>query len=145
MHQASPFNLAVRRRTMAAHFATAAATMHQHEKINYLEFPTRDIAATKRFFERVFGWQFTDYGPEYAAFAGAGIDGGCFQAPTPARTQNGSALIVFYSADLEATLEKVTAAGAVIDQAIFDFPGGRRFHFSEPGGSEFAVWSEPAA
>lgn len=117
--------------------------MHAHEKINYLECPTRDLAATKRFFSAVFGWSFVDYGPEYAAFSGQGLDGGFFQAPLPARTQAGSALIVFYSQQLEATLDKVVAAGGVIEQAIFDFPGGRRFHFIEPGGSEFAVWASP--
>ena len=25
---------------------------------------------------------------------------------------------------------------------IFEFPGGRRFHFRDPGGNELAVWSE---
>ena len=118
--------------------------MHAHEKINYVELPSRDLAATKRFFSAAFGWSFVDYGPEYAAFSSQGLDGGFFQAPLAARTQAGSALIVFYSEQLEATLEKVVAAGGVIEQPIFDFPGGRRFHFCEPGGSEFAVWSEPA-
>ena len=44
----------------------------------------------------------------------------------------------------EANIAKVEAAGGVIEQAIFDFPGGRRFHFIEPGGSELAVWSATA-
>ena len=30
----------------------------------------------------------------------------------------------------------------VITQPPFTFPGGRRFHFREPGGNELAVWSE---
>ena len=118
---------------------------HAHETINYVEFPSTDLAATKQFFAQAFGWQFVDYGPEYAAFSGAGLDGGFFQAKVPAHTRNGSALVVLYSAHLQTTLDKVVAAGGRIEQPIFDFPGGRRFHFCEPGGSEFAVWSEPAA
>ncbi|TCK18554.1 hypothetical protein DFR30_1832 [Thiogranum longum] len=53
--------------------------MNEHEKINYVEFPSSDIEFTKDFFKQVFGWS---------------------------------------------------------------FPGGRRFHFTEPSGNEFAVWSD---
>lgn len=116
---------------------------HAHEKINYLEFPSSDLEATKQFFTAALGWSFVDYGPDYSAFSGQGLDGGFFRASKVARPQDGSALVVFYSAQLEATLHKLVAAGAVIAQEIFDFPGGRRFHFVEPGGNEFAVWSEP--
>jgi hypothetical protein len=40
-------------------------------------------------------------------------------------------------------LHKVEAAGGEILQPIYAFPGGRRFHFAEPSGNEFAVWSDP--
>lgn len=120
--------------------------MPSHEKLDYLEFPTRDPAASKAFFSAVFGWTFTDYGPNYVSFARteAGMDGGFFRADTVARTDRGSSLAVFYSARIDETLAKVVAAGGEVRQPIFDFPGGRRFHFAEPGGSEFAVWSDPA-
>lgn len=117
--------------------------MPAHEKIDYVEYPTRDLPASKAFFQAAFGWHFTDYGPDYAAFAGEGLDGGFFSAEMSARSENGSALIVFYSARLEETLHKIEAAGGKIVKPIFAFPGGRRFHFVEPGGNEFAVWSEP--
>lgn len=116
--------------------------MHSHEKINYVEFPARDLAATKSFFESVFGWVFVDYGPEYTAFSGQGLDGGFFKSELVASPSQGSALIVFYSRNLEQTLAKIETAGGVIAKAIFPFPGGRRFHFVEPGGNEFAVWSD---
>ena len=119
--------------------------MQLHEKINYVEYPARDLDATKRFFQEAFGWTFVDYGPDYAAFVGQGLDGGFFRSELAARTHEGSALIVFYSENLEATLAKVVAAGAEIIKPIFGFPGGRRFHFAEPSGNEFAVWSEPEA
>lgn len=32
----------------------------------------------------------------------------------------------------------------MITKPIFSFPGGRRFHFTEPSGNEFAVWSDPS-
>jgi len=116
--------------------------MNDHEKINYLELPAKDLEATKAFFTQVFNWKFTDYGPEYTAFDNQGIEGGFFKADLAADTKNGSALIVFYSENLEATMEKISAAGGKIVKDIFAFPGGRRFHFSEPSGSEFAVWSD---
>ena len=116
--------------------------MNQHEKMNYVEFPAKDLGATKAFFESVFGWSFTDYGPEYTAFENQGLDGGFFQSDLASSTEKGAALIVFYSNQLEATLAKVEKAGGSILKPIYSFPGGRRFHFTEPSGNEFAVWGE---
>ena len=50
----------------------------QHHAINYIEFTSTDITKTKAFYERVFSWNFQDYGPDYIAFDKdhAGIDGG---------------------------------------------------------------------
>jgi len=119
--------------------------MNEHEKINYVEFPSKDIEATKLFFSAAFGWSFVDYGPEYAAFANEGIDGGFFKSDLSVSTGNGSALVVFYSKDLEQTLTKIEAAGGSIIKPIFPFPGGRRFHFSDTNGNEYAVWSDITA
>jgi predicted enzyme related to lactoylglutathione lyase len=116
--------------------------MNQHEKMNYVEFPAKDLAGTKAFFESAFGWSFVDYGPEYTAFENQGLDGGFFQSDLASSTENGAALIVFYSDQLEATLAKVQKAGGSILKPIYSFPGGRRFHFTEPSGNEFAVWGE---
>ena len=116
--------------------------MNQHEKLNYVEFPAKDLAATKAFFESVFGWAFTDYGPEYTAFENQGLDGGFFQSDLVSSTERGAALIVFHSNQLETTLANVEKAGGTIIKPIFSFPGGRRFHFTEPSGNEFAVWGE---
>mgnify|MGYP006415840929 CR=1 FL=1 len=116
--------------------------MNEHEKINYLEFPAKDIPATKTFFSEVFGWAFEDYGPEYVAFSKAGIEGGFYQSDLVSSAEKGSALVVFYSSQLEATMEKILASGGLVLKDIFSFPGGRRFHFADPNGNEFAVWSD---
>lgn len=110
--------------------------------INYLEMPASDLNETKQFFSTVFGWAFIDYGPEYMAIANAGIDGGFFKSDKASTTRNGSVLVVLYSSELETTLAKVQAAGGQVIQDIFAFPGGRRFHFTDPNGNEYAVWSE---
>ena len=116
--------------------------MNIHEKMNYVEFPAKNLVATKIFFQSVFGWSFTDYGPDYIAFENEGLDGGFFQSDLVSSAEKGAALIVFYSNQLEATLAKVEKAGGTILKPIYSFPGGRRFHFAEPSGNEFAVWSE---
>lgn len=116
--------------------------MPDNEKINYLEIPARDLSATKSFFTSVFDWSFTDYGPEYTAFSNQGIDGGFFQSDKIMSTDSGSALIVFYSENLEQTQANIEQASGTIIKEIFSFPGGRRFHFSDTNGNEFAVWSE---
>jgi predicted enzyme related to lactoylglutathione lyase len=116
--------------------------MNEHEKINYVEFPAKNIDETKAFFSDAFGWSFIDYGPEYTAFSNEGLDGGFFKSESSMSTENGSALIIFYSKDLEETQEKIERGGGSIIKPIFSFPGGRRFHFGDPNGNEYAVWSD---
>jgi predicted enzyme related to lactoylglutathione lyase len=108
-------------------------------KIDYVEFSSGDIAASKGFFAQAFGWGFVDYGPQYQAFADAGIDGGIDGSGQAAV---GTALVILKALDLEAALARVKAAGGVVTKPVFGFPGGRRFHFREPGGAEIGVWSE---
>jgi len=116
--------------------------MNVHEKINYIELPSKDIQTTKTFFTEVFDWSFTDYGDEYISFSNEGIDGGFYKSNLSVSTSNGSVLVVFYSNNLKATQSKIENAGGSTIKPIFAFPGGSRFHFSDPCGNEFAVWSE---
>ena len=106
---------------------------------DYVEFTVHDIAASKAFYGAVFGWSFTDYGPAYASFDDGRIGGGFTTDGTPVP---GGPLMVFYVADLDATLAKVRAAGGVIVKPPFTYPGGRRFHFKDPDGNVIAAWSE---
>jgi predicted enzyme related to lactoylglutathione lyase len=103
--------------------------------IDYLEFTSPKLEETQAFFAEAFGWNFIDYGPDYRDLQGAGLGGGvergALRPPLP----------VLKADDLEAMLERVKAAGAEITQDIFAFPGGRRFQFREPGGTEMAVWT----
>lgn len=108
-------------------------------KINYVEFASRNIGATKDFLAKAFGWTYADYGPDYQAFSNAGIDGGIFQSTDETLK---APLVVLRADDLAEAEKAVKLAGGVITQPPFSFPGGRRFHFREPGGNEMAVWSE---
>ena len=116
--------------------------MPQHEKIDYLELPAKNIEVAKEFFEKAFNWSFTDYGPEYTAFSNQGLDGGFYLADAISSTDNGCALIVFYSDKLIETQSKIVDAGGTIIKPIFEFPGGCRFHFEDPNGNEYAVWAK---
>lgn len=116
--------------------------MNTHESINYIELPANDLDAVKNFFKTVFGWTFVDYGPEYVAFFDAGIKGGFYKSDMSCSTERGSVLVVFYSEQIHQTLAKIEAAGGVLVKPIFSFPGGRRFHFSDPNGNEYAVWTD---
>lgn len=107
-------------------------------KVDYVEFPGGDLGRTKAFYGAAFGWAFTDYGPTYVGFD-EGLDGGFHTDEADAVTKP---LVILYAHDLEAMEAKVRAAGGAITKAIFDFPGGRRFHFTDPAGNELAVWSE---
>ncbi|MBB3608368.1 VOC family protein [Rhizobium sp. BK602] len=106
-------------------------------QIDYLEFPSTDGLKTRRFFEEAFEWSFVSYGPTYHAIEAAGIDAGI---QGDAAEATGAPLPVVRTTDLEAAQRAVEFAGGVITRPAFDFPGGRRFHFREPGGCEMAVW-----
>ena len=107
-------------------------------KIDYVEFQTANIEASKRFFEAAFGWSYADYGPEYQEIEGAGLSGGL---TTLSNDNDGAPLVILRTDDLEAASECVAKAGGEIVKPIFSFPGGRRFHFREPSGNVLAVWS----
>ena len=117
------------------------------EHIDYVELPGGDLAATKAFYTSAFGWGFTDYGPAYAGFEDAGLDGGLAGASAGSEAGEGDPtttlpLVLLKADDLEAALERVTAAGGTVTAPIFAFPGGRRFHFRDPAGNELGVWGE---
>ncbi|MFD1794539.1 VOC family protein [Paracoccus aurantiacus] len=105
-------------------------------KIDYIEFASPRMEATKSFFTDAFGWSFNDYGPDYQELANAGVSGGI------AAGEASPPLVILKADDLEAAFAKVSSAGAEITREIYSFPGGRRFEFREPGGTAMAVWSE---
>ena len=106
--------------------------------IDYAEFAGgKDLSIVKKFYGEAFGWSFQDYGPEYASFTGAGLDGGFNAVDVPAA---GSTLIILYAEDLEASEKNVVAAGGVITER-HEFPGGRRFRFRDPVGNVLGVWT----
>ena len=106
------------------------------DKLDYIEFPSTDRAATSAFFSTAFGWGTISYGPDYDALTDAGLDGGVDQAPEKVA----STMAVVRTEDLDAAEGRVIAAGGTITKPQFDYPGGRRFHFREPGGNEMAVY-----
>lgn len=110
----------------------------RHHTIDYVELQVADLAAARSFYERAFNWQFTDYGPEYAGIqrTDGGEAGGIMQAESAEPP-----LVQLYSDDLDATLKAVEAAGGSITVPPFEFPGGRRFHFTDPAGNQLGVWS----
>jgi uncharacterized protein len=122
-----------------------------NHRIDYVEFGARDIVAAKKFYTAAFNWQFTDYGPDYTSFHDGRLAGGFFTAAdAPAVSPSNppptiNPMIVIFGTDLEKTEAAVKEAGGKITKTAFEFPGGRRFHFSDPNGLELAVWSDRRA
>lgn len=105
--------------------------------VDYIEFNVSDIERSKKFYGDVFGWTFTDYGPDYCEFSDGRMKGG-FTTQSPVKL--GGALIVFFHKDLQSVLDKIVKAGGKITKDIFQFPGGERFEFTDPDGYDLAVW-----
>ncbi|MGY2251318.1 VOC family protein [Pseudomonas reactans] len=114
------------------------STQGKDRKIDNIEFNVSDIARSKAFYGGAFGWTFVDYGPTYTEFSDGRLTGG-FTTGEPVRP--GGPLVILYADDLDATQQRLKALGAIITRETFSFPGGRRFHFTDPDGYELAVWN----
>ena len=111
-------------------------------RLDYVELPATDIAATRSFYEKAFGWSMTQFAPSYSATTTGDTDIGL---QSDASEKPVAPLPVVQVKDLEATLASVESAGGKIVKPIRTFPGGRRFHFSDPSGNELAVWAVDSA
>ena len=105
--------------------------------LDYLELPSTDALKSRAFFAAAFGWSFVDYGGTYAEIRGAGMT---FGVNGDSGDRSVGTIPVIRAADLDAAYTAVVAAGGVITREPYDFPGGRRFFFREPGGAELAVY-----
>ena len=74
--------------------------MSENLKVDYVEWPARDFDAVQAFYAQVFGWTFTDYGPDYRAFTDGRLEGGFYKAEQQTSTTSGAALVVIYALDL---------------------------------------------
>ena len=111
----------------------------QDRRIDYIEFPVAEISRSKEFYGKAFGWTFTDYGPDYCEFFDGHMKGGFDRSETVAP---GGPLVVLYANDLAELARRIEAAGGNVTKPVFEFPGGQRFHFTDPDGYELAVWTE---
>ncbi len=115
-------------------------------QIDYVELPAPAFEDSKQFYSRVFGWEWTQYGPVYAACEGGsvevGLNGGAVPAPAHAQGAEDSIgpLVLLSCDDLEAKEADIVAAGGLIISQIYPYPGGRRFHFSDPSGNILGVY-----
>ncbi len=107
-------------------------------QIDYIELATSNIPRIKDFYTASFGWSFRDHGDAYTSFHDGRLRGGFLLGEPPAK----GLLLVIYASDLDAAQKRITDAGGVIARDTYEFPGGRRFHFTDPDGNELAVWSE---
>lgn len=112
-----------------------------HHAIDYVELPVADLPVTRAFYEQAFGWQFNEYGPQYAGIRAPSGDGEVGGLDATAGPDRRAPLVLLYSADLDASVEAVRAAGGTILRGPYEFPGGRRFHFTDPSGTELGVWA----
>jgi len=113
--------------------------MRAEKRIDYIEIPVTDIHKAREFFAALFDWTFEDWGEEYMSFNDGRLDGG-FRLAKHVAPANG-VLVVFFSTDIDRDFDRVQELGATISEPIFPFPGGRRFHFVDPTGTEYAIWS----
>ena len=114
--------------------------MRPENRIDYVEIPVTDLPKARAFLESMFGWEFQEWGDEYFSFSDGSLSGGLRKADEPASGRG--VLLIFYSEDLERDVVRVKDLDGTISQEIFSFPGGRRFHFIDPVGTEFAIWSD---
>jgi uncharacterized protein len=112
-----------------------------HHAIDYVELPVANLAISREFYQRAFGWRFNDYGPQYAGIQAPSGDGEVGGLNATTGSDRPAPLVLVYSEDLDASVEAVQRAGGTVVQGPYEFPGGRRFHFTDPSGVELGVWA----
>ena len=116
---------------------------HRHHAIDYIEIPVIDVAAAKAFYGSAFGWTFTDYGPDYAGIQDPTRSAEAGGLAKTDAVRSGGLVVLLFSKDLNASVDAVVAAGGRIVNGPYEFPGGRRFEFTDPSGNQLGVWAEP--
>jgi len=112
---------------------------HKH-LITHIEFSTRDLEGSKKFYSDVFEWKIEDFpGMNYATFEAEGGTGGGF-SPVSDETPAGSVLVYINTPELDVTLDKIRAAGGTVLMEGYDIPGvGRMATFKDPTGNTVAL------
>ena len=112
--------------------------------IDYIEFAVDDLEQSKAFYTKALGWGFSDYGADYAGIKDP-TTGGEFGglSPQPVASRGEGVLALIRTDDADAALASVVEAGGRVRAAIHDYPGGRRFTFSDPSGNVLGVY-EPS-
>jgi len=116
--------------------------MSAENRIDYVEIPVVDLKKAREFFSALFGWSFQEWGDDYMSFNDGRLEGGFRRSTEPAPATG--VLVVFFSSDLERDIDRVQELGATISVPVFSFPGGRRFQFIDPTGTEYAIWATPS-
>ena len=116
--------------------------MEQQSNFNYVELPSKTregLIKIKKFYSDVFGWSYTDWGEDYSDTKDSGIMSGLNADPSQVPSHP---LAIIFVQDIEAKRNEIISAGGRITRDIFSFPGGRRFHFTDPIGNELGIWSD---
>lgn len=107
-----------------------------NKRLAYLELPSTNVATLKKFYGTLFGWTFEDFGDDYATVHGSGLEAG-FNGDAESKSKG--PLPMIETIEIEALQDRILDAGGTITRPIFQYPGGRRFHFVDPDGNEMAV------
>jgi uncharacterized protein len=112
--------------------------------IDYIEFAVDDLEQSKAFYAKALGWAFNDYGPDYAGIKNptTGVEFGGL-SPQPVASRGEGVLALIRTDDADAALTSVMEAGGRVHLAMHDYPGGRRFTFTDPSGNVLGVY-EPS-
>jgi predicted enzyme related to lactoylglutathione lyase len=110
--------------------------------IDYVELAVDDLGQAKAFYGSALGWTFNEYGDDYAGIKDPGRPDHEFGGlnPHPASARGDGVLALVRSDDVDGALASVLAAGGQIAIELHDYPGGRRFMFSDPWGNILGVY-----
>lgn len=118
------------------------SAVDKENRIDHIEIPCTELETSRLFFEKVFRWEFISYGNDYILSENGGLQMVLYRSERSFTYERGAPLMVIYRDNLKKAEHDIVEFGGSITQPLFSFPGGSRFHFTDPSGNEFAVWSE---
>jgi predicted enzyme related to lactoylglutathione lyase len=110
--------------------------------IDYIELAVDDLEEAKAFYAKALGWTFNDYGPDYSGIQDPRTPGQEFGGLSPHKppSRGEGVLALVRSESVDDTLKSVLDAGGRIQVELHEYPGGRRFTFTDPSGNILGVY-----
>jgi len=115
--------------------------MENRCKIEWIEIPAPNLEKAKEFYSKIFGWDFSEYSPDYLFFKAGNIKGGLNKNKKPCSEGIGFSITVI---DIDRTIDKIVKLGGKLIKEKYNIGKGFGYcaSFEDSNGNVLELWAE---